>query len=72
MRIAYSFDRGWHRQTGETGFLQLNGEPFDAFPNLNPLVAANGDILQKRDRRLDRPAPSGSAANIAASSSTAG
>jgi len=50
VRVSYSLDRGWHRQTGETGFLQPNGEPFDAFPNLNPIVAVNGDILQKRDR----------------------
>ena len=50
VRVAYSLDRGRHRQTGETGPLQPNGEPFDAFPNLNPLTGANGDILQKRDR----------------------
>jgi iron complex outermembrane receptor protein len=50
VRVAYSYDRGHHRQTGETGFLQGNGEPFDAFPNLNPIAAASGDILQKRDR----------------------
>lgn len=50
VRIAYSLDRGRHRQTGETGFLQPNGEPFDAFPNLDPIIAANGDVLQKRDR----------------------
>jgi iron complex outermembrane receptor protein len=50
VRVAYSLDRGRHRQTGETGFLQPNGEPFDAFPNLDPITAANGDVLQKRDR----------------------
>ena len=50
VRVTYSFDRGWHRQTGETGLLQINGVPFDAFPNLNPLTGSNGDILQKRDR----------------------
>jgi iron complex outermembrane receptor protein len=51
VRIAYSLDRGRHRQTGETGFLQPNGEPFDAFPVNDPIVAGNGDVLEKRDRR---------------------
>jgi iron complex outermembrane receptor protein len=50
VRIAYSYDRGHHRQTGETGFLQVNGEPFTVFPVNDPIGAANGDILQKRDR----------------------
>jgi iron complex outermembrane receptor protein len=50
VRVTYSYDRGWHRQTGETGLLQPNGQPFDAFPNLNPIIATNGDVLQKRDR----------------------
>ncbi|MEA3048856.1 MAG: iron complex outerrane recepter protein [Sphingomonadales bacterium] len=51
IRIAASYDRGLHRQTGETGFLEVNGEPFTPFPINNPIVAANGDILEKRDRR---------------------
>jgi iron complex outermembrane receptor protein len=51
VRIAYTYDRGRHRQTGETGFLQINGEPFDVFPVNDPIVAADGTILQKRDRR---------------------
>lgn len=50
VRIGYTFDRGRHRQTGETGFLQLNGVPFDVFPVNTPIVASNGEILQKRDR----------------------
>jgi iron complex outermembrane receptor protein len=50
VRVAYSYDRGHHRQTGETGFLQPNGEPFDAFPVNLPIHAASGDILEKRDR----------------------
>ena len=50
VRIAYAFDRGRHRQTGETGFLQINGEPFDVFPVNDPIAAGNGDILEKRDR----------------------
>ena len=51
VRASYSLDYGRHRQTGETGLLQLNGEPFDVFPVNNPLADAGGNILQKRDRR---------------------
>lgn len=51
VRLAYSYDRGRHRQTGEVGLLQQNGEPFDVFPVNNPLVDATGLPLQKRDRK---------------------
>jgi iron complex outermembrane receptor protein len=51
LRINYSFDRGRHRQTGETGFLQPNGEPFDVFPVNQPITGADGTVLEKRDRR---------------------
>lgn len=51
LRINYSFDRGRHRQTGETGFLQINGEPFDVFPVNDPITGSDGTILEKRDRR---------------------
>lgn len=50
IRVAYAFDRGRHRQTGETGFLQPNGEAFDVFPINDPIIAGNGDALEKRDR----------------------
>ena len=50
LRVAYTFDRGRHRQTGETGFLQPNGEPFDVFPVNDRSRSTTGDILQKRDR----------------------
>jgi iron complex outermembrane receptor protein len=51
LRLNYSFDRGEHRQTGETGLLNVNGEPLDVFP-VNIALADNGaNILQKRDRR---------------------
>jgi iron complex outermembrane receptor protein len=50
VRIAYSWDRARHRQTGETGFLQGNGEPFDVFPINDPLQDVAGNVLQKRDR----------------------
>lgn len=50
IRLAYTYDRARHRQTGETGFLQYNGKPFDVFPVNDPVLDANGRALQKRDR----------------------
>jgi iron complex outermembrane receptor protein len=50
VRVGYTYDRARHRQTGETGFLQLNGKPFDVFPINDPIADANGRVLQKRDR----------------------
>jgi len=50
IRIAYSHDYGRHRQTGELAPLQANGVPTDVFPINNPVLAANGRIVEKRDR----------------------
>lgn len=50
VRVAYTYDRARHRQTGETGFLQYNGKPFDVFPVNDPILDVNGRALQKRDR----------------------
>ena len=50
VRVAYSFDRARHRQTGQVGRLNLNGEPFDVFPVNAGLKDVGGNILQKRDR----------------------
>lgn len=50
VRIAYTLDHGRHRQTGEVGFLQIGGAPFDVFPVNDPAEDVNGAILQKRDR----------------------
>ncbi len=50
VRVAYSYDRARHRQTGQVGLLQGNGEPFEYFPVNDPLADVNGNILQKRDR----------------------
>jgi iron complex outermembrane receptor protein len=50
LRLAYSYDRARHRQTGETGFLQANGATWDPFPVNDPLEDRNGRALQKRDR----------------------
>ena len=51
VRIAYSYDYGDHRQTGQVGTLQINGEPSDVFSVNNPLADVTGAILQKRDRQ---------------------
>ncbi|HYD23652.1 MAG TPA: TonB-dependent receptor [Croceibacterium sp.] len=49
-RLAYTFDRARHRQTGEVGLLDLDGEPFDVFPVNDPQSDVTGTVLQKRDR----------------------
>ena len=50
IRLSYTFDRARHRQTGEVGLLQANGEPSDVFAVNDPQLAANGTVLQKRNR----------------------
>src|SRR5206468_2659295 len=50
IRVAYSHDYGRHRQSGEGIGLQLNGQPIDVFPINNPLLAANGSPVEKRNR----------------------
>ncbi|MED5544613.1 MAG: TonB-dependent receptor [Pseudomonadota bacterium] len=50
IRLSYSFDRARHRQTGTTGALKPNGEPYDVFPINDPLTDLAGNVLQKRDR----------------------
>lgn len=49
-RFGYTYDRAQHRQTGEVGLLQANGEPFDVFPVNAGQVDAGGSLLEKRDR----------------------
>lgn len=51
IRVNYALDTASHRQTGEGGSLFSNGEPFDVFPSNDPLADANGNVLNKRDRR---------------------
>jgi len=51
VRVAYSYDRGKHRQTGETGFLRGNGFGEMYFPSDDPIVGTGGITLQKRDRQ---------------------
>lgn len=50
VRVGYTLDWGRHHQTGETGFLQANGVPYDVFPVNTPILGSNGQPLQKRDR----------------------
>lgn len=50
LRVAYTWDRARHRQTGEVGQLIANGSPVDVFPVNAGLADATGAILQKRDR----------------------
>ncbi len=51
VRLSYTFDRAKHRQTGELGFIDAGGEPFDVFPVNDPIVDANGAVVQKRNRK---------------------
>ncbi|WP_062788018.1 TonB-dependent receptor [Novosphingobium capsulatum] len=50
IRVAYSYDRGRHKQTGELGNLYTNGFGVDYFPSENALTDAKGNIVQKRNR----------------------
>jgi iron complex outermembrane receptor protein len=51
VRISYTLDHAKHRQTGEVGFVTIDGEPVNRFPVDNPIVDGRGNILQKRDRK---------------------
>ena len=52
VRIAYTYDRAHHRQTGEWGFLEQSGEPESPFSgrNARPVLDATGFQIQQRDR----------------------
>ncbi|HXG99626.1 MAG TPA: TonB-dependent receptor [Sphingomicrobium sp.] len=52
VRVAYTYDRAHHRQTGEYGFLNREGHPLDPFGgrDANSIRDAAGNILQQRDR----------------------
>lgn len=49
-RVSYTLDHARHRQTGEVGLLEADGEPEDVFPVNDPEEDVNGFVLQKRDR----------------------
>ncbi|MBB3981429.1 iron complex outermembrane receptor protein [Sphingobium fontiphilum] len=50
VRVAYTFDHGRHRQTGQVGLLGNTGEALDVFPVDDPQLDVAGNVLQKRDR----------------------
>ncbi|EPR16029.1 hypothetical protein M527_22765 [Sphingobium indicum IP26] len=50
LRVAYSYDRGRHRQTGEAGYLQTIGFGAEPFPVNNPIKDVNGAAVEKRNR----------------------
>ncbi|HEX8619347.1 MAG TPA: TonB-dependent receptor, partial [Thermoanaerobaculia bacterium] len=54
LRVAYTFDRGEHRQTGEFGRLLGNGDPISVFGGkyneAARVLTADGTVLQNRDR----------------------
>ena len=50
IQVSYTFDRGRHRQTGETCLLNTGGIPEDVFCN-EGLTDAAGNVLRKRDRK---------------------
>jgi iron complex outermembrane receptor protein len=51
-RVAYTYDRGRHRQTGEWGFMDPGGTPLSPFAGRNspPVRTNDGFIIQQRDR----------------------
>ena len=52
VRASYTFDHANHRQTGQVGLVDRNGEPFTVFPVDDAVEAGlNGLPLQKRDRQ---------------------
>ncbi|WP_174273896.1 TonB-dependent receptor [Sphingomonas bacterium] len=54
LRVAYTFDRGEHRQTGQYGYIDLSGKPLDVFGGKHDLnarvVTADGLALNGRNR----------------------
>ena len=51
VRLAYTFDRARHRQTGQITYLLPNGAASDVFAINNPILDVNGVELNKRDRK---------------------
>lgn len=53
VRLAYTWDRARHRQTGEAGLLDAQGNPLSVFGGIDTGSAvqdAAGNVLQKRNR----------------------
>jgi iron complex outermembrane receptor protein len=55
VRVAYTYDRANHRQTGEWSYLEDNGDPANPFSGRNAedaqVFTADGFALQQRDRK---------------------
>lgn len=55
IRVAYTYDRAKHRQTGEWSYLTSNGDPASVFSGRNAedaqVFTADGFALQQRDRK---------------------
>lgn len=49
-RLAYTWDRARHRQTGQTSIARGNGEIADVFPVNDPEFTRDGFALNKRNR----------------------
>jgi iron complex outermembrane receptor protein len=50
IRLAYSYDRGRHRQTAEFGTYNTNGTASTYFPVNDPITDVNGNVMQRRNR----------------------
>lgn len=50
IRLAYSYDRGRHRQTAEFGTYNSNGTAGTYFPVSDPITDVNGNVMQRRNR----------------------
>jgi len=52
VRLAYTYDYGRHRQTGEVGYINASGRPEDPFAGRNgaSIALPDGTILRRRDR----------------------
>jgi len=50
VRVSYVFDHSRVIQTGEVGYLKQNGETEHVFPDVDPILDANGNPLEKRNR----------------------
>lgn len=50
VRVSYTFDHGRHRQTGEVGYLKADGHAVNLYPIENPILDADGNKMEKRNR----------------------
>lgn len=64
VQLAYAYDHGHVRQTGEYGLLSPTGYPYSLFGGLSgygtPIIAADGTTFQKRNRLTDAELDQGS------------